>query len=579
MPTDRRCHTESDGRWAMVQYARWASMSVIFLLLSLLVSGVALAGSPPNILLLMAEDMSSRVGAFGDAVAHTPNLDRLAREGVRYSETFTTAGVCAPSRAAVITGMHQIAFGGQHMRTSSAPIGAYKAVPPIAVKAFPELLRAAGYYTYTTNKLDYQFSKPFPGSGPFTIWDEEGFDIDWRGRPTQRPFFGYHNYPVTHESGVFSPLGSWPNSISHFVMQLMRAWQAMSWPEGVPTDPAAIAVPPYYPDTEIVREDMAVHYTNISIMDAQVGELLRQLEADGLAEDTVVIWTTDHGDGLPRAKRELYDSGIKVPMIIRWPEKYRPRDAVPGSLDQRLVSFVDLAPTILALAGVELPDYLQGHDINSPEGRARQYIYASRDRIDEVDDRQRAVRDHRYKYIRSWYPRQEGGHPLAFRDNLAMMQQMHRMREAGALNDEQMRWFEAPGEERLFDLQVDPFELDDVAADPAYGAVLGRMRQAYADWADAVPDWSEEAEAAMVARLQSQGEAQVTTPPKLALIDGEVQLQATTPGASLGYRVNGGTWQLYTAPFTAPAGAEVQAKAVRYGWQESDAVSLEIPAR
>jgi N-sulfoglucosamine sulfohydrolase len=521
----------------------------------------------PNILLLMAEDMSARVGAFGDTVAVTPHLDQLAKEGVRYPNTFTAAGVCAPSRAAHITGMHQISFGGQHMRSSSGPLGSYKAVPPPAVKAYPELLRGAGYYTWTDTKLDYQFSGPRAGTGPFTIWDEEGTGGHWRNREPGQPFYGLINFAVTHESGIFRPLGNWPNSMTHLVMQVMRSFILPSVEDDYPVAPQQVKVPPYYVDTPTVRADMARHYNNIAAMDQQVGEILAQLEADGLAESTIVIWTTDHGDGLPRAKRELFDSGIKVPMIVRWPQAYRP-DGVPvNGFDSRLVSFVDLAPTLLRLAGVESPPYLQGRDI--VEAQARQYIYASRDRIDEVEDRQRAVRDQRYKYIRSWYPEQPGGHHLLFRDNMEMMIEFWSLLEAGELNAEQRQWFEAPGEERLFDLASDPHELHDLADEPEYQATLERMRKALSQWQQSVGDWSEEPEAAMMARFQPEGETPVTAAPETVFQTGKMLLQSSTEGASIGYRLGEGPWKLYSGPVAVSPGVEIEAKAVRYGWEES----------
>ena len=205
----------------------------------------------------------------------------------------------APSRAAHILGMYQISTGTQHMRASGAPGGGYRAVPPARAKAYPELLRAAGYYTYTDHKLDYQFSGTLWNSGPFTIWDDEGFGTHWRERPADAPFFGFVNFNVTHESGVFTPLGNWPHSVVHFGSQLIRALTSPDIELDNPTRPEQVVLPPYYPDTPTVRADLARHYDNIAIMDAQVGELLASLEEDGLADSTIVIWTTDHGDGLP----------------------------------------------------------------------------------------------------------------------------------------------------------------------------------------------------------------------------------------------------------------------------------------
>lgn len=529
----------------------------------------------PNILLLMAEDMSSRLGAFGDAVAHTPHLDALAQQGVRYTNVYTTAGVCAPSRVAHILGMHQISTGGQHMRTSTRPAGAYKAVPPAEVKAYPELLRRAGYYTYTDQKLDYQFSSPFPNSGPFTIWDSEGeANPDWHGRTANQPFYGFRNFAVTHESGVFKPLGNKPNSLMHFIMQVMRWWKSDAAVEPVIAS-ENIEIPPYYPDTPTVRRDIARHYNNIAHMDKQVGQILAQLQADGLSESTIVIWTTDHGDGLPRAKRELHDSGIKVPMIIRWPEKYRPTNAKPGSIDKQMISFVDLAPTILTMAGVPLPDYLHGRSFATTSSPPRQYVFASRDRIDEVPDRQRAIRDKRFKYIRSWYPQQMQGHKLKFRDNIDMVREMRELFSAGKLTAEQGLWFEPAGEERLFDLQRDPHELNNLVNDSGYNADLIRLRAALDQRLAEIGDWSNEPESAMVARFMPNGEQAVTATPNIKVSNSTLTIVSSDAHASISYRLNDGGWQLYTGAVQVSGAGLAQAKAARYGWQESDTAELQ----
>lgn len=547
--------------------------SALAILLALWIP-LPLAAQPagrPNILLLMAEDMSTRVGAYGDPVAGTPHLDALAGEGVRYTNVFTTAGVCAPSRAAHILGVHQIATGTQHMRTRGGPHGTYQSVPPARIKAYPELLRAAGYYTFTDAKLDYQFSGPLADSGPFTVWNDEGRGTDWRARRDGQPFFGLLNFQVTHESGVFAPLGAMPHSLMHFVIQVARAVQAPDVPAPAEVAPRDLVLPPYYPDTPTVRTDVARHYTNIATMDAEVGALLERLEADGLADSTIVIWTTDHGDGLPRGKRELFDSGIHVPLIIRWPAAFRPEGVAPGSVETRLVSLIDLAPTLLRLAGVPRPDYLHGTDF--VRGSPREYIYAARDRIDEVPDRQRAVRDARYKYIRSWYPQTPGGHPLAFRDNIDMVRELRELFVAGELDAAQRQWFEPPGEERLFDTARDPFELDDLSDDPAHAQVLARMRGALEDWLAATGDWSEMSEADMIERFWPGGEQPVTPPPEFELRADRLAITAPAE-ASIGYRIGKGPWRIYSAPISVERGASVTAKAVRYGWKESDAVAF-----
>ncbi|MGI9287584.1 MAG: sulfatase family protein [Pseudomonadales bacterium] len=532
----------------------------------------AAVSTQPNLLLLVAEDMSSRVGAFGDSVAVTPNLDALAEQGVRYTNTFTTAGVCAPSRAAHILGVHQISTGTQHMRSTTRREGGYFSVPPEEVKAYPELLRAAGYYTFTDDKLDYQFSGVRAGSGPFTIWDAEG-TADWQGRDLEQPFFGLINFQVTHETGVFTPIGSLPHSRTHLLMQFMRWWSLGRIETGV-VKPDEVRLEPYYPDNAIVRADIARHYDNIAHMDREIGRILQKLEQQGLADSTIVIWTTDHGDGLPRAKRELFDSGIKVPMIIRWPEAYRPKDVGPGDVDPRLISFVDLAPTILALAGVTPPDYLQGRNFSSPDVPQRDYIYASRDRIDEVPDRQRAVRDARFKYIRSWHPDLPGGHPLKFRDNIKMLGKMRSMHEAGLLNEAQSQWFLPPGTERLFDLDKDPFELVDVSKDPDYRDELVRMRSALDRWLDKVVDRSDISETAMIREFYPGGTRPQTPSPIASITNGRLVVERDRIGSSYGYRKIGGRWSLYTEPVDVAGGDAFEVKAVRYGWERSQAIKM-----
>jgi N-sulfoglucosamine sulfohydrolase len=528
----------------------------------------------PNILLLMAEDMSPRVRAFGDRVAVTPNLDALATQGVRYTNTFTTAGVCAPSRAALILGMHQIATGTQHMRSSSRPEGAYYSVPPVGVKAFPELLRASGYFTYTDNKLDYQFSRPVAHTGPSTIWDLEGAVAgDWNKRAPGQPFFGFINFMATHESGLFTPLGSVPHSAMHFAMQLLRWWTT---DEPVPevVKPEDIYVPPYYPDLPVVRADMARHYDNIAYMDRQVGAVLQQLEAAGLADSTIVIWTTDHGDPLPRAKRDLFDAGIRVPMIIRWPEAFRPEGVEPGTVDKRLISFVDLGPTILSLADVRPPRNMHGRNFAGGDARPREYVYAARDRMDEQMDRQRAVRDKRYKYLRSWYPWRPGGADLDFRDNIEMVRAMRAKYDAGELTEIQGQWYEPPGKERLYDLEDDPFEIKDLSTDPRYDDVLQRMRNAMDVWLRQVGDGSAEDEAAMVARFEPDGERQVTPVPLVTVKGETLEIEPAAWGQSVKYRIDGGSWRIYNYPFDLKSGSEAEIRAVRYGWEESEIVSV-----
>jgi arylsulfatase A-like enzyme len=508
----------------------------------------------PNILILMAEDMSPRVGAFGDPVARTPNIDRLASSGIRFPNAFTTAGVCAPSRAAHITGMHQASIGAQHMRSSSRPEGAYLAVPPPEVKAYPELLRRAGYYTLTNGKLDYQFSTYGAGSGPFTIWDYEGNDPDWNRRAEGQPFFALINFGMTHESRMF------PKNVTQ---QRAQGWRQV-------TDPVQVSVPPYYPDTPAIRNDIAQLYDNIHEMDRQVGEWLRRLEEDGLAEDTIVMWTTDHGDGLPRAKREIYDSGIRVPLVLRLPGRWQPPGLVAGTIDERLLSFVDFAPSVLRWAGVEPPAYLHGIPVLADSGISRTFVFAAKDRLDEMLFHERAVRDRRYKYIVNHRVGEPGGKSLHYREQLSTMQELHAWFDSGRMSAQQAFWFQPRPHEELYDLSADPHEVNNLAANPDYSIELERLRAALADWQSRVPDGSNEPEAEMAERFWPGGTQPVTAAPVISVQDGRIHIDCATTGASIGFRLGGdGSWKLYLAPFEAPSGDTIEARAVRYGWQES----------
>ena len=551
---------------------------VLFALGALALSGKVPADglARPNIMLMVVEDLGPRIGTYGDPLARTPNIDRLAEDGVRFSRVFTTSGVCAPSRAALITGMHQQAIGAQHMRTSSfgrtregalgtfsTPGPAYEAVPPPFVKAFPERLRAAGYFTMNNAKTDYQFGEPF------TVWDRNGDAVSLADRDPEKPFFFMLSHFGTHESGMFrrgfADRFEWSEQV--FAQNDARLARLRER-----TDPAQVEVPAYLPDTAQVRRDIAQHYDNIALMDRWVGERLEELRAQDLLDNTVVIWTTDHGDGLPRAKRSIYDSGLRVPFIVRLPNRDR-----AGTVDTRLVSFVDIAPTLLALAGAPIPTHLHGQDFLEKAAPRRRYVHAARDRLDELPDRSRAVRDSRFKYIRNYLPDRPLLGPLHFRENLAAMAELRRLHRERALAPALARYLEPsrPPEE-LYDLAEDPDEMRNRVDDPAYRDDLRRLRGELDRWLNEVGDLSVQPELDMVTRLMwPGGEQPVTQAPVFAVDCGgstpNVELRAATPGSSLGWRYAGAPfWSLYEGPRQATPGARLEAKAVRYGYRESE---------
>jgi N-sulfoglucosamine sulfohydrolase len=527
----------------------------------------------PNIIWISNEDMSPRLGAYGDALARTPALDRLAKQSIRYLHAFTTAPVCAPSRAAIITGMYQNAIGAHHMRTTEDRVpelpGPYLAVPPFYVKAFPEYLRAAGYYTTNRVKTDYQFGTPF------TIWDEVSEKAHWRNRPNKsQPFFSVFNLTVTHESQIF------PSSPARKGKPLV-------------TDPARLEVPPYYPDTPAVREELARMYDNIADMDGQVAEILRQLEEDGLADDTIVFYWSDHGDGVPRAKRSLYDSGLRVPLMIKLPSALKSWQP-PRQVSDELVSFVDLAPTVLALAGVEVPTHLQGRVLIGPKAMPPpRYVFAARDRMDIEYDMMRSARDARFLYIRNFSPELPYAGHIIYRNQSAIMQEWLRLNAERKLTGAAALWMRTsrPAEE-LYDVRADPHQIHNIADDQSHRATLESMRQAVVDWMARIDDQGLVNEPEMIDRMWPGGVQPVTAQPYIVprrstetparpermTIDApmevpmEVMVYVPTQGASIGYTTEEGPaakWRLYTGPILVDSPMTLRAKAIRYGYKES----------
>lgn len=533
----------------------------------------------PNIVLMLVEDLGPRIGAFGDPVALTPNLDRLAREGVRYTHVFATAGVCAPSRAALITGMHQVSITAQHMRSSAYtwPDGSgrrgYEATPPAFVKAFPELLRAAGYYTTNNSKTDYQFGSPF------TIWDENGPDADWKNRDRDQPFFAMYSQQSTHESGLFDAEGIAKQGAAIAALQANAGRRAAL---ARPTRPEDVVVPPYYPDTPVVRAQIAQQYDNVQLMDAWVGERLAELEQAGVLDNTIIIWATDHGDGLPRAKRSLYDSGLQVPMIIRFPGGVR-----AGDTDPRMISFVDMAPTILALAGVAAPAHLHGVDALGPKGEAQTQVFAERDRLDEWQDLGRAVRTRDFKYIRNAYPDAPLYLKLTYRENVPIMAELRRMYEQGRLSPLQASYFQTPRPaEELYDLRQDPDEINNLANDAAHARVKAELSATLEGWRAGIGDPGKMPEDQMIRAAWGADAQPRTEKPEIVQSPAaagmtHISLRSDTDGASIGYRLlpRDTRWRLYVEPIVAMPGQRIEVKAIRYGFKESEVAAAAVEQR
>ena len=401
---------------------------------------------PPNILWIVSEDNSPFLGCYGDSLATTPNLDKLAAEGILYTKAYANAPVCAPNRATLITGMYTISTGIENMR-STFPI-------PKFIKFYPRYLKEIGYYTSNNSKKDYNTTdQP-------EAWDESSKEASYLKRKPGQPFFSIFNLTTTHESCLHK--GS--RAESH--------------------DPAKVNIPPYHPDTEEMRNDWAVYYDRMKEMDQQAGEILQQLKEEGLAESTIVFYYSDHGGAVARSKRFLFESGLKVPLIVRIPKKYQYLAPQPmGTTSDRRVSFVDLAPTLLNLAGIAIPDHMQGTAFlgkNTPE--AKTYAFASRARMDERMDLSRTVTDGRYRYTRNFMPHRPYAQYIQYLWRAPSMQSWENQFKTGNLNDIQKAFFLTKPYEELYDLSADPHNVNNLVDNPNFSEQLTKLRTALDQW-------------------------------------------------------------------------------------------------
>ncbi|MBT5815133.1 MAG: sulfatase-like hydrolase/transferase [Opitutales bacterium] len=412
----------------------------------------------PNILWITTEDISPVLGCYGDSYAITPHLDQFAADGVLYTNAFATAPVCSPSRSCLINGLPATSQGTHQMR-SAFPIPEY-------MTGFPSILRKAGHYTTNNVKTDYNNGN-WEGIVAAS-WDESSDQAHWRDRQGDQSFFSVFNLMTSHQSRTMV----WP--YEQFLSEVQSKLEA-----GEIHDPSEAPVPPYYPDTPVIRKTLARFQDCITAMDKDVGAILQQLEDDGLAENTIVFFYSDHGSGMPRHKRTLLDSGLNVPLIIRFPEKYEHlAPSAPGSRSDRLVSFDDFGPTVLSLADLEIPDYMEGQPfLGTAAASPREYTYGHRDRVDEVHDLARSVRDKRLLYIRNYMPHLGYNQPTAWPDLGEIRHEIYAHARTGSMTGPQEH-FAGPTRplEELYDCHADPQNLENLARSPAYSNVLERMR-------------------------------------------------------------------------------------------------------
>jgi arylsulfatase A-like enzyme len=456
--------------------------------------GLAQTPPRPNILWLIAEDFGPHLGCYGTKEVWTPNLDQLAKNGMRFTRCFTTAPVCSPSRSAFMTGMYQTTIGAhQHRSHRDDGFGL-----PKGVRLLTDWFRDAGYFTANVRELPSTFG--FRGAGK-TDWNftyqGKSFDSDrWADLKSHQPFFAQINFQETH-----------------------RAFRAPRR-----ADAAKVEIPPYYPDHPVTRADWAAYLDAATELDRKVGLVLSQLKADSLDANTVVVFFADNGQAHVRGKQFCYDSGLHVPLLIRWPQLFvAPKGYRSGTVDDRLVSAIDLAPTMLSFAGVKKPQRMQGELLFGARLTPwREYVFSARDRCDETVFRFRTVRDTRYRYIRNFTPDRPFLQANEYKERAYpvwnLLKQLHK---EGKLTPAQAV-LNAPSmpEEELYDLDKDPHEIANLANSAEHAEIKRRLKAALENWIE-----------------ESNDQGRHLEPPELAKAKG-----VTKPGThpNTGYSLDGG---------------------------------------
>ena len=414
------------------------------------------AADLPNILWISSEDNGPHLGCYGDEYAISPNLDALAEKGMRYLRASSNAPVCAPARTTIISGIYPPSTGAEHMRSQTSL--------PEEMKMFPVYLRELGYYTTNAAKEDYNLVK----TGQ--VWDQSNGKAHWKNREEGQPFFAVFNSTISHESKIRNEIED----------------------EDRIHDPAKARVPAYHPDTPEVRKDWAQYYDRITMMDEELGKRLDEIDEAGLADDTIVFYWGDHGSGMPRNKRWPYNSGLHVPMIVHFPEKWKhlaPEEYEVGGTSDRMVGFIDLAPTMLSIVGIEPKEWMQGgafageHQAEAPE-----FSYGFRGRMDERIDLVRTVMDQRYVYLRQYMPHRIYGQYIDYMFQTTTTKQWHDMYHAGELNEAQSHFWKQKPAEELYDLESDPDEVKNLVGSEEHSEILEKMRAAHKAWEKEIRD-------------------------------------------------------------------------------------------
>ncbi len=425
----------------------------------------------PNIVWLVAEDQSQYFFPFyGDNSVILPNISQLLENGIVYDGMNSPYPVCAPARSAIITGMYPNSIGTGNMRAyhynrtvrtdneSILGFPYYSSKLAEQIKPFTQILRENGYYTTNNSKMDYNFKLREDA------WDESSKEASWEKRNKDQPFFSVFNFGVTHESQIW-----------------LRDKQELK------VDPNDLSVPPFFPNDSLTRHALAVNYSNLVEMDKQMGEIIDKLKDQGLYENTYIFFYSDHGGPFPRHKRAIYDTGSKVPLVIKFPKRIK----VKEKRNYDLLNFIDFAPTILSIVGLEIPKVYQGIAFlgSKKSKNKRNYSYSASDRFDEVTDRIRAVKTKKYKYIRNYDTNKPHALNNSYRTQMALMRHLTALNESNLLSAEQKLWFNVPkNPEEFYDLENDPFELNNLIGEKKYSKEIENLRIQLDNWIDQIND-------------------------------------------------------------------------------------------
>ncbi|WDE97312.1 sulfatase [Lentisphaera profundi] len=409
----------------------------------------------PNILWIVVEDMSSHFGYQGEKLVYTPNVDKLAKEGVVYNNAYVTSPVCSTSRSAMVTGMYQTSIGAHHHRSSR---GTHKIYLPEGIKIIPEIFKEHGYYTCN---MQESLTKPGKEDYNFVYKRQDLYDApNWSKMAKSQPFFAQ----VQLRGGKLRNVAKWNKEVEQAI------------PENL-VKPQDVNLPPYYPDCAEFRKDWAEYLNSVSYTDVAVGKIINRLKKDKLLDNTIIFFITDHGISQARGKQFMYDEGSRIPFVVWAPKLLKPQ------IKDELVCHIDMAATSLQFAGIKIPDYMEAKPLFNKDHKAREFMVSARDRCDETVDHIRSVRKGNFKYIKNHLPNRPYLQPCDYKDHKPWMLKLRELDKLGELNDvHKLLTAKTRPPEELYDLSLDPFEINNLANDKAYGSKLMDFRSILSKW-------------------------------------------------------------------------------------------------